>query len=275
VRRGEREQNDRPNRVSREDAAEAAKPGEAQQATMQPMRVSIVLLSGLLLGAQGSWVPDDSSPPPDFRPPDAQGVCPGLVEDYQMCSDDLWSGNCPDLVTAAGRLGEIYRSEVARHPSWIDELRTTVWWGCGEATFQELGALLERIDSPQARAVLAEEPYRSLRLPPKPAPAPPAPPPTAEPNCEAPSTQAERDACAAVELRRAKAEHDRVFAACQKRVARALHRELTEAEASWEKDLPLECPGTGQVRDECLANAYRERTGSIGSMHPECAGPSR
>lgn len=237
---------------------------------MPPMRVAICLLSAVLLGAQ-AWVPDDSAP--DFRPPDSRGVCPALAQDYEMCSADLWSGNCADLVTAAGRLGEIYRSELGEHPSWIDELRTTIWWGCGEAHFEELGALLARIDSPQARAVLAEEPYRSLRRPPEPSPAPPAPPPAAAPDCEAPSTQAERDACAAAELDRARAEHGRVFAACQKRVAPALHQELIDAEKSWERELPLACPGSGQVRDECLANAYRERTQSIDSTHPECAGP--
>ena len=84
-------------------------------------------------------------------------------------------------------------------------------------------------------------------------------------------TQAERDACGARNLSRAKAYHARAYSACQQRVAPALGGELIDAEASWEKLLPLECTGTGYSRDECLARAYEERAKSIDSLHPECA----
>jgi hypothetical protein len=237
---------------------------------MGRMRRATWLLMGILLGAQASGAEPQSSPPPDYRPPDTRELCPALAEDYELCSGDTWSGNCADFVVAASRLGEIYRSELREHPGWSNQLQTTLWWGCGSADLRELRSLLERIDTPQARAVLAEEPYRSLREPRAPAP---RPPPHQELDCVAPSTQAERDACAARNLARAEAEHERAFGACRERVAPALRQELVDAEASWKKLLPLECAGAAYTRDECLARAYEERTQSIASMHPECAAP--
>lgn len=234
------------------------------------MRRQTWLLAVILLGAGGSWAAPPSSPPPDYRPLETSELCPALAEDYELCSDDLWSGNCADFVRAAGRLGEIYRSELRQQPGWVAGLQTTIWWGCGSAPLQQLGALLERIDTAQARAVLAEEPYRSLRQPRAPAPQVPG---QQEPDCLAPSTQAERNACAARSLARAKAEHERLYAACRASVVPALRQELVDAETSWEKLLPLECAGADYTRDECLARAYRERTGSIVSMHPECDTP--
>lgn len=224
----------------------------------------------ILLGAWAAWAGPESSPPPDYRPPDTQELCPALAEDYELCSDDQWSGNCADFVAAAGRLGEIYRSELRKHPGWIAGLQDTIWWGCGTAGLAELRALLVRIDTAQARAVLAQEPYRSLGEPRAPA-AEPSPP--EEQDCLVPSTEAQRDACAARRLARARAEHERFFAACRDRVAPALRQELVDAEKGWEKDLALECAGGGYTRDECLAQAYQERAQSIASMHPECAAP--
>lgn len=231
------------------------------------------LLALILLGAQASPAEPRSSPPPDtrapdYRAPDTQGLCPQLAQDYELCTSDPWSGNCAEFVTAAGRLGKIYRSELRAHPGWASDLQTTIWWGCGTAELPELRSLLERIGTPEARAVLAEEPYASLAEPRAPA-RPPLPP--QELDCEAPSTPAERDGCAARNLAQAKAEHERAVATCRKRVAPELRQELVGAEASWEKLLPLECTGTGEMRDECLAQAYEERTRSISSLHPECA----
>lgn len=226
------------------------------------------LLAVILLEAGVAWAEPASSPPPDYRPPQTGELCPALAEDFELCSDDPWSGNCADFVTAAGRLGEIYRSELHEHPSWVSGLQTTIWWGCGSAHLGELGSLLERIDTPQARAVLVEEPYRSLRKPSAPAPRTPA---HQELDCAAPSTPAERDACAARNLARAKARHERIYGACRERVAPALRQELVDAETSWEKLLPLECAGDAYTRDECLARAYDERARSLASMHPECA----
>lgn len=230
--------------------------------------LSEALLALVVVGAGSAWAASDSSPPPDYRPPDTEQLCPALPEDYELCSDDLWSGNCADFVVAAGRLGEIYRSELREHPGWILGLQTSIWWGCGEAHLAELRSLLERIDTPPARAVLAQEPYRSLEQPRRPAARPPAP---QELDCVAPSTPAERDACAARNLDRARAEYERVFGACRGRVASPLRSELVDAESSWEKLLPLECTGPAYTRDECLAHAYEERTQSVVAMHPECA----
>lgn len=235
---------------------------------MGSMRRHFWLLAMILLGVGASRAAPESSPPPDFRPPDTQGICPALAEDYELCSDDPWSGNCADFVTAAARLGEIYRSELSEHPDWGSDLQTAIWWGCGSADLAGLRSLLERIDTPQARAVLAEEPYRGLREPRPPAPSPPS---HQELDCGAPSTQAERDACAARKLARAKVEHEGAFDACSKKVAPALRKELVDGETSWRKQLPLECGGTSHMRDVCLARAYAQRTQWIVSMHPECA----
>lgn len=230
------------------------------------------LLAWIPLAASAAWAASDTSPPPDYRPPATQEICPALAEDFELCSEDAMSGNCADYVTAAGRLGEIYRSELRAHPGWIRGLQTTVWWGCGTARFEELTALLERIDTPAARAVLAQEPYRSLR---EPLPTAPEPPPAEEPDCTAPASAAERDQCAARELTRAQAIHAQVLDACRQRIAPGLRQELVGAEAGWERTLPLECEGTGAERDDCLAQAYRERARSIAAMHPECAASGR
>jgi hypothetical protein len=69
----------------------------------------------------------------------------------------------------------------------------------------------------------------------------------------------------------AKAQHERFFDACNKKLAPALRQELLEAETSWLKLLPLECGGAPPTRDACLARAYAERTQSIASRHTECA----
>jgi hypothetical protein len=237
--------------------------------TGRTLRRQAWLATLLLFGAALSrGAGSESSLPPDYRPPETQELCPALAEDFELCSDDLWSGNCADFVVAAGRLGEIYRSELRAHPGWIAGLQETIWWGCGTAPFTELRALLERIDTPQARAVLAQEPYRSLGQP-RPPSREAAPP--EEPDCVVPSTQAERDTCAARRLARAKQEHERFLAACREKVAPGLRQELMQAESGWEKEVGLECAGSGFVRDECLAQAYQERAQSIVSMHPECA----
>jgi len=205
--------------------------------------------------------------PPDFRPPDTGEICPALAEDYELCVADTWSGNCPGFVTDARRIGEVYRSELSQHPGWIDALQTVNWWGCGPAKLSDLRALLARLDTPEASAVLAQEPYRSLGE--RKAPAASAPP-LEEADCVTPKTQAERGACAAQNLARAKAEHARVYGACSRMVAPGLADELVEAERNWEHLLALECEGDTYTRDECLAQAYDGRAKSIESLHPEC-----
>ncbi len=218
------------------------------------------------------WAPTSAAPsppvPPDFRPPDTSEICPALEEDYELCVGDTWSGNCPGFVTDARRIGEVYRSELSQHPGWIDALQTINWWGCGPAQLSDLRALLARLDTSEARVVLAQEPYRSLGAAKAPAA---SAPPLEEADCVTPQTQAEREACAAQNLARAKAEHARVYGACSRTVAPGLADELVEAERNWEQLLALECAGDAYTRDECLAQAYDERAKSIESLHPECA----
>lgn len=226
----------------------------------------------ILLAPLGSAAQEASSPAPDFRAPDTGDLCPGLAEDFELCAGDLLSDDCADFVAAADRLGGIYRAELGRHPGWVTPLRTTNWWGCGSASLTELGELLERIGSPQARATLAQEPYRSLPDEAAPARAPaPMPPAAEEPDCLSPATAADRDACAAFELAQARAEHESAFAACRQKVIPDLASELVDAEKAWQATLAGECPGEATyTRDTCLAQAYRQRTGSIAAMHPEC-----
>jgi len=225
------------------------------------------LLALLVLGTPASA----ASPPPvppDFRPPDTGEICPALEEDYELCVADTWSGNCPGFVTDAQRIGEVYRSELSQHPGWVTALQTINWWGCSPAQLGDLRALLVRLDTPEARAVLAQEPYRSLDK--ATAPAATAPP-LERADCVKLETQTEREACAAQNLSRAKTEHASAYGACSRRVAPGLAEELIEAERNWEHLLAVECEGDPYTRDECLAQAYDERAKSIDSLHPECA----
>jgi hypothetical protein len=242
-------------------------------------RIALVAGAAALLAlgpiAAGPAWADPAAPPPDYRAPSAAGLCPALVDDYELCAGDLWSGDCADFVAHAARLGESYRAEVRAHPDWADELRSTIWWGCGSADLAQLRALLERIGSPQARAVMAAEPYRSLVRTEVPAAAEPdaAAPPGAD--CEAPASEAERAACAARALAAAKAHYQQFFGACREQVGPDQRPELLDGERSWEGMLSLECAGTGSTRDSCLARAYQERARSLSEMHPECAARAR
>lgn len=249
-------------------------PGALPGAAGAPLLVLLLFLLLVLVrvGSAAGEADSEASIPPDYQPPGAQQLCGALTLDYELCDDDPQSGNCAGFVDAADRLGEIYRSELRAHPGWITDLRTTLWWGCGNANLEELRSLLARVDSAQAGAVLAQEPYRSLA--PAPAAAPVARPAAPEePDCITGATPEARSACAARALAEAKAAHAAAYDACRQRVGPAFRETLASGEQSFERMLPLECTGVDFTRDECLANAYRERTRTMLSTHRECRSP--
>jgi hypothetical protein len=202
-------------------------------------------------------------------------VCPGIEEDGLLCSDDLMSGNCQDFVTRAAQLGALYRTELQELPESRTSLLTVNWWGCGPNSLGDVKALLLRIGTPRALAVLKDEPYASL--------AGPLPPPLAEPQlqCDELSNPSERSACMATRLEAAQASHQRALETCQKRVAPGLRDDLAQGEASFKALLPVRCDAQAAgvsdqdsktfVRSRCLVQALEDNTRGMLAAHPECA----
>jgi len=200
-------------------------------------------------------------------PPPTSAVCPAIEEDFDLCSDDLLSGNCRDFVEAARALGRLYRFNAQREPDRENELRTTVWWECGTRNLGEIAALLARVGSPEARSVLQSEPYRSLSEPgftAVPSPGPPAPPV----ECDALTSDSDRDACEARELAALKKRHEQLFEACRNLLPGSLQDELAGQERAWRMRLEAECDDP-----ECLSSSIRHRDDEIQQAFPQC-GPS-
>ena len=246
------------------------------------MRRSFV---GILGAAALAW---SASPSPACAqqgppPPSPGSVCPGIEEDGLLCSADLMSGNCDDFVSAADRLGALYRSELEELPDSESSLKTTSWWGCGPNSLGDVKALLVRIGTPRALAVLQNEPYPSLAGPPPP---PPPPPGLSDPQlrCDDLSNPAERNACIGVRLQAARADHQRALERCRDLVPPGLRDDLVQDEASFAALLPTRCdaqaagvddPGLKTfVRSRCLAKALEGNTRGMLAAHPECAAPN-
>jgi hypothetical protein len=218
---------------------------------------------------------------PAPAPPAASAVCPAIEEDGLLCSDDPMSENCEAFVSDADRLGALYRSELEELPDSRTSLLATNWWGCGPNSLAEVKALLVRIGTPQALAVLQREPYPSL-------PGAPPPPPTgpADPQlrCDDLTDPAERDACIELRLRAARAKHQRALARCRGRVAPGLRDDLAHDEASFKALLPARCDAEAAgapdqdsrafVRSRCLVQALEDNTRGMLAAHPECAEPN-
>ena len=110
------------------------------------------------------------------QPPSSEDVCPAVDEGFQLCANDLLSGNCAQFVQAASALAQLYQIQVAEAPGNAPMLLATNWWGCGEALLGDMKLLLLKLGSPAAQALLQQEPFS--RLPPLgPAPPPPLPAP--------------------------------------------------------------------------------------------------
>ncbi len=214
-----------------------------------------------LLSALAAPAASDEQDPFVDSPPPPEAVCPAIADDYTLCRADPMSGNCGDFVAAAHALGRLYLFNVQRQPEREGVLKTTVWWQCGSATLAELKALLLRIDSDAARAVLAESPYRSI-----PAPSAGATPSAAAPgreargavDCSATLSPTERDACEQRALAAARTRHQSEVARCQATLPSFLREQFATAEAAWQTDQSNECePGDGATR--CLLESTQQR----------------
>jgi hypothetical protein len=217
-------------------------------------------------------------------PPSSAGVCPEIDEDGLLCSADLLSGNCADFVPAADRLGALYRSELEKLPDSQASLLATTWWGCGPGTLGDIAALLVRIGTPPALAVLKTQPYASLVVTPSPPPAPapgsPAPPPA----CDELSSPLQRNACIGAQLQAARAENQRVFARCQSLVVAGLRDDFVDSQSSFQSLLPVRCDAQVAgvddksmktfVRSRCLVQALTDNTHGMLAAHPECQAPN-
>jgi hypothetical protein len=224
--------------------------------------------------ATGSWLlaalslPGVSAAQAPFvnEPPPPGAVCPAIAEDYDLCSNDPFGGNCQDFVSAAGALGRLYLFNVEREPGRAAHFQTSVWWQCGSRNLSEIRALLARIDSPQARAVIGSEPYRSLPERPDPSRARHrSPGPT---GCTLEQTDSGRSACEARELAALEAEHRSAFEACKKLLPEVLRSELVAQERSWRTDLEVECADPA-----CLSEAIRRRDDTMRQAFPQCGAP--
>lgn len=186
-------------------------------------------------------------------PPSTSIVCPAIDEDGMLCSADFMSGNCDDFVSAADRLGALYRSELKKLPGSEGSLKTTIWWGCGPGNLQNIKTLLTQIGTAHALAVLQTDPYRSppVLLPPPPSPSAP------QPQCEDLPNPIERNLCIGAQLQAARADHKRAFERCDAR-----------ADGSNAQSLQT------FVRSRCLAEALAGDTRGMLAAHPECAAPN-
>jgi hypothetical protein len=209
-------------------------------------------------------------------PPSLEAICPAIDVSYRLCATDLMSPDCGDFVTAAHALGRLYLFNVERQPQRAYEFATTVWWGCGSAPLPKLKIALERIGSPQARALLAEAPWRQLPspdvLPAQDAPlaTEPAPPGGPEPDCSTLMEPAAIQACRRKDLATAEAAYRSELERCEALLTPFMRDQLVSAESAWQQDRDLECD-LGGSRTACLADATRQRTESIARNNPPCA----
>src|SRR5262245_53000802 len=188
------------------------------------------------------------------------------------------SGNCADFVTKAAQLGALYRTEVQELPESKTALLSTNWWGCGPNSLMDVKALLQRIGTPRALAVLKDEPFASLA-----GPLPPPPTGVTQPQlqCDELSDPSERSTCMATRLQAAQASHQQALEACQKRVAPGLQDDLAQGEASFKALLPVRCDAQAAgvsdqdsktfIRSRCQVQALEDNTHGMLAAHPECA----
>jgi uncharacterized protein YecT (DUF1311 family) len=211
-----------------------------------------------------------------------EDVCPAIAEGFQLCANDLLSGNCAQFVQAAAALAQLYQIQVAEAPDRAPILLATNWWGCGEALLGDMKGLLRQLGSPGAQALLQQEPFS--RLPPLGAGS--APPPSPRPvlaDCSNQPTPDAQDACAAGELAAARTAYQSALETCRTAVAVPLRDALDGSEQAWQQELPAQCDGAALEYDEprlqafarsqCFASAFRERTRGMLLAHPECRAP--
>lgn len=214
-------------------------------------------------------------------PPPSSTICPAIEQDALLCSDDPMSENCEAFVSDADGLGALYRSELEELPDSRTSLLATNWWGCGPNSLAEVKALLLRIGTPQALAVLQRDPYPSLPGAPSPPPSGPADP---QLRCDDLTDPAERGACIEQRLRAVRADHQRALERCPALVPPGLRDDLAHDEASFTALLPARCDAEAAgaldqdskafIRSRCLAQALEDNTRGMLAAHPECAEPN-
>jgi len=242
----------------------------------QPFALGIAVAVAALRALAGTPAAAQNEPPP----PSASNVCPSIEDDGLICSSDKlgMSGNCANFVTAAGHLAALYRSEREKLSGSREALLSTSWWGCGPGSLYDVKRLLVRLGTPEALAVLKQQPYASL---PEVPPPPPPPSPNAPLTCIDIENPVDRNLCIGVNLEAARTAHQEAFAQCKARVAGPLLQDLVDSEADFERQARALCEadtseaGEGAKvrafdRARCLIQAYNERTKTMFAMHPEC-----
>jgi hypothetical protein len=247
--------------------------------SLASLRVRLALVAAV--GATGAPLPvgaQDDPPPPDTR-----SVCPSIEEDGLLCvSDPLrMTGNCGDFAAAATRLAALYRAELAKLPGSKASLLTTQWWGCGPDSLYDVKRLLVSLDTPAAKAALAEPPYPSL-----PAVPPPPPPPSPDQpfTCIDLPKPVDRAICAGATLQAVRGYHEQQVARCEQILSGDMLAELVAAESTFEQRVRVLCEDDtnragekGAVRAfdraECMVQSYRDRTKAMLEQHPAC-GPN-
>lgn len=201
-------------------------------------------------------------------PPPLDAICPAIEEDYDLCSADPWSGNCDDFISAAAALGRLYLFNVEREPEKADHFKSTIWWGCGSEHFSELKALLVRIDSAKARAVLQSQPYQAVAVPRPTEPAASTATSAApEAGCDTLESWSQQSACETREWEAARVAHQKLFDACKTALAEPLRSQLVSQEKGWKASLVAECEPSDA---RCLARANRQRDTGIKRDFPQC-----
>jgi len=206
------------------------------------------------------------------------GICPA-IENYELCDGDAMTGNCTAFVAGAAALAGNFASQLAEHPDSRNELETTNWWGCGSADLPAIRAMLAEIDTPRARELLQNPPYRDL------ANAPGAPSGEANPPQPIDCTtlpEPEQDTCATRQLAAAEAAQTQAFERCKEILAPDLRSNLIASHKAWNSTRAIECDtGEGEYHDPaleayarklCMAKSAQQRTMSIRDTYPECRG---
>ncbi len=206
-------------------------------------------------------------------PPPPGAICPAIDESYDLCSMNPWSENCADFVSAAGALSQLYLFTVQREPAEMEHLKTSIWWGCGSKHFSELRALLVRINTPKAQAVLQSQPYESLAPTRAAAPAASTPPPRAASasDCATLPSWSEQNACASRQLATARAAHQHAFDACEAALPDVFRSQLIAQERAWKTTLAAECEASNT---QCQTEAIRQRDEAMRVEYTQCGAPS-
>ena len=240
-----------------------------------------VLAWAFLLGLAMGTVARANDPLPGV--PGGSDLCPGIEQNYVLCSGNLGSASCNNLVDDVTRLVDLYRGEIDAHPDWRESLHASIWWGCGDAHLTELRSLLTKLDSPATKALLKNPPFSQLDDTPGPSDLAPPPPRSIQgtmEQCPALPLPPPQSPCANQILRRVRAEHETHLTECREKISGFLREQLDASETAWQRNTEIECGAEGAslptasqrglVHARCWARDTAERTRSMLAAHPEC-----